>query len=190
MLKIMGQAAATVTQMQTYIKKVNPKVPDSVIKMIPLYISEGAVEGVRGDIAFAQSCLETGNFTFSGSAVTLDQNNFCGMGVIKNGVKGNSFKTPQLGIRAQVQHLQAYGSTGRLKQTVVDPRYTYVTRGGAEYVEYLGNKIICYSIPIRPGRNVAVIVESAAVNFRQKKMGYDALEEFYKRVQNNMIKYR
>lgn len=138
MLKIMGQSAATVAQMQTYIKKVNPKVSDSVIKMIPLYISEGAVEGVRGDIAFAQSCLETGNFTFSGSAVTLDQNNFCGMGVIKNGVKGNSFKTPQLGIRAQVQHLQAYGSTGRLKQTVVDPRYTYVTRGCAEYVEYLG----------------------------------------------------
>ena len=138
MLKIMGQAAATVTQMQTYIKKVNPKVSDSVIKMIPLYISEGAIEGVRGDIAFAQSCLETGNFTFSGSAVTLDQNNFCGMGVTRNGVKGNSFKTPQIGIRAQIQHLQAYGSIGRLKQTVVDPRYTYVTRGCAEYVEYLG----------------------------------------------------
>lgn len=138
MLKIMGQAAATVTQMQTYIKKVNPKVSDSVIKMIPLYISEGTIEGVRGDIAFAQSCLETGNFTFSGSAVTLDQNNFCGMGVTRNGVKGNSFKTPQIGIRAQIQHLQAYGSIGRLKQTVVDPRYTYVTRGCAEYVEYLG----------------------------------------------------
>lgn len=138
MLKIMGQAAATVTQMQTYIKKVNPKVSDSVIKMIPLYISEGAIEGVRGDIAFAQSCLETGNFTFSGSAVTLDQNNFCGMGVTRNGVKGNSFKTPQIGIRAQIQHLQAYESIGRLKQTVVDPRYTYVTRGCAEYVEYLG----------------------------------------------------
>ena len=138
MLKIMGQAAATVTQMQTYIKKVNPKAPDSVIKMIPLYISEGAIEGVRGDIAFAQSCLETGNFTFSESAVTLDQNNFCGMGVTKNGVKGNSFKTPAEGIRAQIQHLQAYASTSRLKQTVVDPRYTYVTRGCAEYVEYLG----------------------------------------------------
>ena len=52
MLKIMGQATATVQQMQTYIKKVNPKVSDSVIKMIPLYISEGAIEGVRGDIAF------------------------------------------------------------------------------------------------------------------------------------------
>lgn len=138
MLKIMGQAAATVQQMQTYIKKVNPKVSDSVIKMIPLYISEGAIEGVRGDVAFAQSCLETGNFTFSGSAVTLDQNNFCGMGVTKNGVKGNSFKSPAEGIRAQIQHLQAYASTDRLKQTIVDPRYIYVTRGCAEYVEYLG----------------------------------------------------
>lgn len=138
MLKIMGQAAATVAQMQSYIKKVNPQVPDSVIKMIPLYITEGAAEGVRGDIAFAQSCLETGNFTFSGSAVTLNQNNFCGMGVTSTGMKGNSFKTPAEGIRAQIQHLQAYASTSRLKQTVVDPRYIYVTRGCAECVEWLG----------------------------------------------------
>ena len=138
MLKIMGQAVATVQQLQAYIKKVNPKVPDSVTKMIPLYISEGAIEGIRGDIAFAQSCLETGNFTFSGSAVTLNQNNFCGLGVTKNGMKGNSFKTPAEGIRAQIQHLQAYASTGRLKQKVVDPRYTYVKRASAEYVEHLG----------------------------------------------------
>ena len=138
MLKIMGQAAATVAQMQSYIKKVNPQVPDSVIKMIPLYITEGAAEGVRGDIAFAQSCLETGNFTFSGSAVTLNQNNFCGMGVTSTGMKGNSFKTPAEGIRAQIQHLQAYASTSRLKQTVVDPHYIYVTRGCAECVEWLG----------------------------------------------------
>ena len=138
MLKIMGQAQASVDQMCSYIKKVNPKVSDSVIKMIPLYITEGVTEGVRGDIAFAQSCLETGNFTFSGSAVTLNQNNFCGMGVTSTGMKGNSFKTPAEGIRAQIQHLQAYASTSRLKQTVVDPRYTYVTKGCAECVEWLG----------------------------------------------------
>ena len=71
---------------------------------------KGNAEGVRGDIAFAQSCLETENFGFSGSAVTLDQNNFCGMGVTSNGMKGNSFDTPQLGIRAQIQHLKAYAS--------------------------------------------------------------------------------
>ncbi|MCD8011531.1 MAG: HPr(Ser) kinase/phosphatase [Lachnospiraceae bacterium] len=57
-----------------------------------------------------------------------------------------------------------------------------------EYVKYLGNKILSCRIPIRPGRNVAIIVEAAAVNFRQKEMGYDAKEELYKRVQNNMLK--
>ena len=140
MVKIMGQAQASVGQMRSYIKKVNPKVSDSVIKMIPLYITEGAAESVRGDIAFAQSCLETGNFTFTGSAVTLSQNNFAGIGVTQTGMKGNSWETPQLGIRAQIQHLQAYASTSRLKQTVVDPRYIYVTRGCAECVEWLGIK--------------------------------------------------
>ncbi|WP_443649721.1 glucosaminidase domain-containing protein, partial [Blautia sp.] len=138
MLKIMGKSQVSIEQMRAYIKKVNPKVSDSVIKMISLYIAEGAAEGVRGDIAFAQSCLETGNFTFSGSAVTLSQNNFCGMGVTKIGMKGNSFKTPAEGIRAQIQHLQAYASTDRLKNRCVDPRYTYVNRGCAPYVEWLG----------------------------------------------------
>lgn len=138
MLKIMGKSQASIEQMRAYIRKMNPKVSDSVIKMIPLYITEGAAEGVRGDIAFAQSCLETGNFTFDGSAVTLDQNNFCGMGVTKTGMKGNSFKKPAEGIRAQIQHLQAYACTDRLKQKCIDPRYTYVNRGCAEYVEHLG----------------------------------------------------
>ena len=59
-----------------------------------------------------------------------------------------------------------------------------------EYTEILGNKVICHSLPIRPGRNLAVIVESAAVNHRQKKMGYNAAKELYKRVQANLTKKR
>ena len=55
-----------------------------------------------------------------------------------------------------------------------------------QYIEYLGNKVVCHSIPIRPGRNVAIICESAAVNFRQKKMGYNAAYELYNRVTNNL----
>lgn len=57
-----------------------------------------------------------------------------------------------------------------------------------EYTEYLGNKIVCHSIPIRPGRNLAIICESAAVNYRQKKMGYNAAKELYSRVQNSLNK--
>lgn len=56
------------------------------------------------------------------------------------------------------------------------------------YTEFLGNKVVCYSIPIRPGRNLAVIVESASVNHRQKKMGYNAARELYNRVTNNIMK--
>ena len=57
-----------------------------------------------------------------------------------------------------------------------------------EHIEYLGNKVVCYSVPIRPGRNLAVICETAAVNHRQKKMGYHAAQELYRRVQENLTK--
>ena len=59
-----------------------------------------------------------------------------------------------------------------------------------QYTEFLGIKVICHNIPIRPGRNLAVIVESAAVNYRQKKMGYNAAKELYNRVQRNLMKGR
>lgn len=58
------------------------------------------------------------------------------------------------------------------------------------YTEYLGNKIVCHNIPIRPGRNLAIICESAAVNYRQKKMGYNAAQELYQRVQNSLSRPR
>jgi len=57
-----------------------------------------------------------------------------------------------------------------------------------QYTEFLGNKVVCYAIPVRPGRNLAIIVESAAVNHRQKKMGYNAAKELYNRVTNNIMK--
>ncbi len=59
-----------------------------------------------------------------------------------------------------------------------------------EYTEFLGNKVVCHSVPVRPGRNLAVIVEAAAVNHRQKKMGYNAAQELFNRVQANMSRVR
>ena len=55
-----------------------------------------------------------------------------------------------------------------------------------EYMNILGIDVTCHSLPIRPGRNLAIICETAAVNHRQKKMGYNAAEELYRRVQSNM----
>ena len=51
-----------------------------------------------------------------------------------------------------------------------------------EYIDILGNKVLCNSIPIRPGRNVAIICEAAAINHRQKKMGYNAAQVLHDRI--------
>lgn len=56
----------------------------------------------------------------------------------------------------------------------------------AQYTEFLGNKVVCHTLPVRPGRNLAIIVETAAINHRQKKMGYNAAKELYRRVQENL----
>ena len=57
-----------------------------------------------------------------------------------------------------------------------------------KYTEFLGNKVVCHNLPIRPGRNLALIVETAAINHRQKLMGYNAAQELYKRLQENMTR--
>lgn len=137
---IAGEAVATAAQMVAYIKAKRPGAEQSVIDMIPLYLSEGQTEGIAGDIAFAQSCVETGNFAFPQETckVTLSQNNFAMMGVLAADYKGESFFTPQLGIRAQIQHLKAYANSDPLGGECVDPRFHLVSRGSAPYVEWLG----------------------------------------------------
>ena len=131
---ISGAPTATAAQMRAYIQRINLNAPD----IADIFIAEGIREGIRGDIAFAQSCLETGNFTYQGSAVTPDQHNYCGMGVTANGMKGNSFPSAEIGVRAQIQHLKAYANAEPIKGEILSPRFIYVKRGVAPYVEWLG----------------------------------------------------
>lgn len=64
-----------------------------------------------------------------------------------------------------------------------DPQKSYDRLGlREEYEEILGVKVVRYSVPIRPGRNLAIIIETAAVNNRQKKMGYNAAQALTDRV--------
>ena len=137
---IMGTAQATAGDIAAYITKQNPDAAAIAEELARAYIEEGEREGVRGDIAAAQCMLETGNLKFEGSAVTLDQNNFCGMGVTATGMKGNSFQTIREGVRAQIQHLKAYATDAPLVLVCVDPRYKYVEKGCAPYVEWLGQQ--------------------------------------------------
>lgn len=134
---IMGTPIATIEQCKSVMQKNN--VNEKYISLVYSYYTEGIKEGVRGDIALAQSCLETGWFNFKGDVVPA-QNNFAGLGTTGDGVKGCYFNTPEEGIRAQIQHLKAYASTEPLKQECIDPRYSLVSKGCAPYVEWLGQK--------------------------------------------------
>ena len=104
-----------------------------------IYIEESNCEGVNYDIAFTQMCLETGFLRFDGT-VDRHQNNFCGLGVIGNGVKGLSFKDTRHGVRAHIQHLKAYASTNNLSNKIVDKRFNYVKRGSATQISELTGK--------------------------------------------------
>lgn len=134
---IMGKTHCTEHQMRQYLLKKNPKVNSQYLNYAKYFLEEGKKEGVRGDLAFAQSLHETNFFRF-GNDVKPSQNNFAGLGATGNGNPGLSFKTPQEGIRAQIQHLKAYASKKRLYQRCVDPRFNLVKpRGCAPYIEDL-----------------------------------------------------
>lgn len=106
-------------------------------KFCQLYYDVANSEGVRAEIAFCQAIHETGWLKFNGN-VDIEQLNFGGLGATGNGVKGNSFSSVREGILAQIQHLKAYASIQNLNNACVDPRYKYVDKGSATYVEWLG----------------------------------------------------
>lgn len=124
---ILGTPLASQEQCVSYLLSVNPNpaIAVSPRELVAYYYEEGAREGIRPDVAFAQALKETGYFRYGGT-VTPDQNNYCGLGTTSSQVKGAYFSSPQLGVRAQIQHLLAYASTRRPSTSVVDPRYTLV----------------------------------------------------------------
>ena len=123
-ISIYGEAEVTKKQAVAYIKQTNPKVrlACSVEELVDFYWQEAEREEVRPDLALAQSLVETGTYAYGGD-VHHNQNNFCGLGTTGGGVKGATFKTPELGVRAHIQHLLAYTQKKRPQIKIVDPRY-------------------------------------------------------------------
>ncbi len=108
----------------------------TIEKFCQMYIEECKAEGVKTEVAFAQTMHETGFLKFGGD-VLPNQYNFAGLGATGNGATGNSFKDVRTGIRAHVQHLKCYASTEPLNQEKVDPRWSDSLRGKAPTVEKL-----------------------------------------------------
>lgn len=145
---IMGSSDVTVQEMVDYFNASGEEYPaeelseggaDSIETFCQMYYDEAAAEGVRPEVAFAQTMKETGFLQYGGDA-SIEQFNFAGLGTTGNGVPGNSYPDVQTGIRAQIQHLKAYATSDSLNQECVDDRYEYVKKGSAPYVQWLGQQ--------------------------------------------------
>ena len=149
--EIAGNSSVTVEQMVNYYKKSGKSYPTEALKaggaatieeFCKIYYEECEAEGIKAEVAFVQSMIETGFLQFGGS-VKIEQFNFAGLGATGNGVSGNSFENVRIGIRAHVQHLKCYANAEPLQNECVDPRWGEWLRNKAPYVEWL-------SIPNNP----------------------------------------
>ncbi|MFQ7011576.1 MAG: N-acetylmuramoyl-L-alanine amidase [Clostridia bacterium] len=143
---ISGESEASIDAMVDFYKKSNKKYPQEIYaskgatnieEFCQIYDEEATAEGIRAEVAFCQAMKETGWLQFGGD-VKASQCNFAGIGATGGGVSGASFKDVRTGVRAQIQHLKAYANTLPLNNACVDPRFKYVKRGSAPYVEWLG----------------------------------------------------
>jgi hypothetical protein len=127
---IAGRGIKNVDQLTAFFLASNPQGSRTqVLRLAQYYIDEGEVEGINSDVAFIQMCLETGFLRFGG-LVTPDMHNYCGLGAIDAAHPGERFPSEQIGVRAHIQHLHAYATTGPLRQPLVDNRYRYVNPRG------------------------------------------------------------
>lgn len=126
--KILGQGILNELQLTNFFLSQNPNYNfEDMITFAGYYISEATQENINSDVAFAQMCLETGYLRF-GNLVTPEMNNFCGLGAMDINNPGCIFETKQMGVRAHIQHLQAYATTQdvTLNNELIDPRYSWV----------------------------------------------------------------
>lgn len=157
LMQIMGTSQTTVAQMvryynanasgyDTFKAKYNGKYngvlakggASTINQFAQIFYEEATAEGVRAEVAFTQCMKETGFLKYGGD-VLPNQYNFAGIGAT-GAVHGASFSNVRMGIRAQIQHLKAYGSISPLTNQCVDPRFNLVKRGSAQFVEWLGIK--------------------------------------------------
>lgn len=146
--KISGTSQTSVRQMVEYYKNAGKKYPSSAYRakgaadietFCEIYYEEAESEGIRAEVDFCQAMKETGWLQFGGD-VKVSQCNFAGLGATGGGASGATFKDVRTGIRAHIQHLKAYANDEPLNNELVDPRFRYVDRGCAPYVEWLGQK--------------------------------------------------
>jgi hypothetical protein len=118
---VLGPSVLTGAQMAAWIQSQNysPRIETSIQDLANIYIEEGAAEGVRGDVAFAQAVVETGGFE------AAPDNNYAGMGWCDSCSSGTDFPTPRDGVRAQIQLLLNYADPNSTASQLHEPLSPY-----------------------------------------------------------------
>lgn len=153
---IMGQGKTTEVQLMMFLKSKNGNALTQFPDLPKLYREEAAIEGVNHDIAFSQACVETNYLNF-GKDLKASQNNFGGLGDVAGSPDGATFPSARIGVRAHIQQLKAYASQEPLVQTVVSPRFDFVARGIAPYVEQLSGR---WSADLQYGDRILAVLRS------------------------------
>ena len=174
---IEGKSEVTIPQMIKMYKKQNKMYPSQALAkggaptiedFVNIVCQEASAEGIKAEVVFCQSMLETGWLQFGGD-VKVEQFNFAGLGATGGGVAGADFSSygkdgVRIGIRAQVQHLKCYANKEPLINPCVDPRWGEWLRGKAPYVEWLGIKENPYgtgwAAGVGYGNNIVKLIKS------------------------------
>ncbi|MDQ6838405.1 MAG: glucosaminidase domain-containing protein, partial [Actinomycetota bacterium] len=122
--QVLGAPAITAAEMAGWFVSTkhpaNATVP--VGQLATDYLAAGKATGVRGDLAFAQSIIETGYFSFpTGGQLVAADNNFAGIGACDSCAHGWTFPNAITGVTAQEQLLEAYASTTQVPTPLVGP---------------------------------------------------------------------
>ena len=126
--ELLGSGQLSALQLADFFLMNNQQIEkEFIVEFAGYYIQEAAMENINSDVVFAQMCLETGFLRFGG-LVQPDFHNYCGLGAMDSEHPGERFETEQLGVRAHIQHLQAYATTQevQLNNQLIDPRYNWV----------------------------------------------------------------
>ena len=151
--EITGKTSVSASQMVQLFKKQGKTYPTKALskggaatieEFVNIVYQEANAEGIKAEVVFCQSMIETGWLQFKGD-VKAEQFNFAGLGAVGNGAGGADFSSygingVRMGIRAQVQHLKCYANKEPLVNPCVDPRWGEWLRGKAPYVEWLAKE--------------------------------------------------
>lgn len=124
---LLGPTRVDASVLADFVRSRAPRTTVSIDELARIYVEEGAALGVRADLAWAQSIVETGSFHFPDRGmVHPPDNNFAGIGACDSCHRGHGYPTARAGVRAQMELLRGYADPNRLPDASIHPPRSYL----------------------------------------------------------------